>query len=253
MSLQFKPMPLMSRFCILLSHVVQLFPCLKATIAIVLMHIFLIVVGLQFSGVAAVDFKVYYEAAVWWNYGSNPWQLKLAQFQADSYDLPFLYPPPFFIFFTPFISLDVTSAFITWTCLMESLMIPTYIILALSVRDAGIELTERNKSIIFATLLLSGPTMEGLVVGQVQMITLFAVLLYWYSISHKWPGFAGVCLAIACLIKPFLAVAILCAIWFREWRVVHYFFLTIFLVFFLSLCGGVTIRSYVDYLTRIQL
>lgn len=237
---------------VLMSRGIDLFPSMNSMSIILLIHLFLIIVGLEFSHIEALDFKVYYEAAVCWDFGCNPWQLKLNRFRTDPSILPFLYPPPFFVLFRPFLSLNPTSAYGTWLLLMELLLIPVYVLLAISVRDAGIQLTNRNKTIIFSILFLSGPTIEGLLVGQVQVLTASAMLIYWYSLSNRLPGLAGISLALACFLKPFLLIAILCAIWFREWRVIHYFVLTVIIIIFISSVLGIGIKAYVDYFTAMS-
>lgn len=240
-----KRLALRIRFLMKLS--IELLPHYDIMIPIAFAHAILIIVGVLYSGITAIDFKVYYEAAICRDIGSNPWQFKLARISADSSILPFLYPPLFFVFFRPFLFLDFTSAYVVWVILMELLLIPMYFLLALSARDVGIDLSNRNKGIILSMLLLTGPTMEAVLVGQVQILTALLLLIYWYSLSHRYSAIAGMSLALACIFKPFVVIVMICALWFKEWLVIHYFILTIVFMFFASMSIGIEIREYVDY------
>jgi len=225
----------------------ELLPPLITLIPIMLLHVILIIIGFQYSRIVGLDFKVYYEAALCWDIGCNPWKLKLALLQNNSSILPFLYPPPFFILFRPFLFFSVTSAYGIWLFLMELMLLPIYALLVLSVRDAGIPLSDRNKSIVFAMLLLSGPTIEALLVGQVQILIALLLLIYWYSLCHKYSGLAGVSLAAACIFKPFLAVCIICALWFRLWPVIPFFILALLFVILISASASIGTKEYIEY------
>ena len=155
------------------------------------------------------DFFNYYG---WWaDYwgGSNPWTDHRGLMHGCNYT------PVYVELFSPLASLDRRTAFWVW---QSGQLLCVAIAVLLLARESTPPLSAALTIIVLSLMLLSRPTMGVLVWGETAPMLLALLCASWFFSRRDRPAAAGLCLALAALIKLFPAAAGGYFLFGRRWR-----------------------------------
>jgi hypothetical protein len=127
------------------------------------------------------------------------------------------YLPFFVLFMAPFGLLPAWLA-----CVLFNLLSISLLVLCLVMIDRWLLPVRRGGGLVriaVPTLLALPFITAGLVLGQVIVVVLFLITLGWFLFEQKRDTPAGVCFALAALIKAFPAIVLLYVLLKRRWRV----------------------------------
>jgi len=142
------------------------------------------------------DFGFYYQAAKAYTAGNSIYQ-----------DTNFLYPPLSIFLFLPLSYLSLEQAGIIWATLTVLLLVLTVVILLRILRHYGIQPSKIESVLIFTAILLFYPTTITITHGQIDILVLSLVTLYYYFLFVNRKRFiAAVFLSIATMIKVWPAI-----------------------------------------------
>ena len=165
-----------------------------------------------------VDFAIFYG---WWtdySSGGDPWVV-----QSKKIDLrPGLsrphycnYPPFFVEVFSPLARLDQKTAFWIWEAAQMLCLVGAVLMLA---RANAPPLGAAPTIIVLALVILSRQFAGALVAAQVTPMLLALLSASWFCARRERPAAAGLCLAIAALLKLYPAGAAGYFLFGRRWR-----------------------------------
>lgn len=173
------------------------------------------------------DFAVYYEAAVMFLQGLNPYQGLLTR------SFPYNYPPTSLLFLWPIGFLDQSTANIVWNLVsISAVILSIWITLKIAFRRPGV--------VLFGFLCLIFtipffPVKFNIGNGQINhfLLLLFALAIYFYHTGRK--NLSALFLAAAALIK--IAPAVFALYWLikQDWRQIIRFGLMVIAIGLLSL------------------
>jgi hypothetical protein len=138
-----------------------------------------------------IDFSVYYQYTKLFLNGGNPYLI------AEKTPIPLNYPPSFLLFFSPFTFLSQFPAqiFFTLTSLAALLYASNFLL-------CFFRFPLPVRLLLLSLLLQNFPTKFTLVLGQVNLIILFLVVLSWLSCQKRQQVISGLFWGLSILIKP---------------------------------------------------
>ncbi len=119
------------------------------------------------------------------------------------------------------LSRDLVVHLLVWSSLVGILWSAGELVLTtLTERNAAPQPSQRTPIRIACAViaLLFLPVVEGVRVGQIQVVLTFLWMLAALAILRRARARAGICLALICAFKPMLAIFLLWAILRRQWR-----------------------------------
>jgi len=166
----------------------------------------------------AVDFKIFYG---WWtdySSGGDPWMVQPAQTDLrPGLERPHdcNYPPFFVEIFSPLARLDQKTAFWIWEAAQMLCLVSAVLMLA---RGNDPPLGAAPTIIVLSLVLLSRQFAGALVAAQVTPMLLGLLSASWYCARRERAAAAGLCLALAALLKLYPAGAAGYFLFGRRWR-----------------------------------
>jgi hypothetical protein len=194
------------------------------------------------------DFHTYYQAALAVRAGHNPFAPAVAWMQATLHHRPdtppighislYVYPPLLAIALIPFTIMPYPAALAVWNLCNIALLIGSCYF---TLRIAAIRPSRTIMLGLIAAALSLSPVHSELFFAQVDLALLFLLCATLWAMIAQRPYLAGCLLAVACVIKPVLLVALPFVIWKRGYRaaaVGGIGFLVLLLLPFIWLGGG---------------
>jgi hypothetical protein len=179
----------------------------------------------RFSGWQFTDFpSFYYGAKSALDLLVSPYGAHLTEL-AGRYVHPFLYPPQSLLFFWPLTALEFAAAGAVLTAISLGLFfVSLAITLHVLVRPAHRNLL----GVVACTFVLyaSQAFKVNLVLGQINIVVLFAICLSWVLIRKSSFAGAGICLAFAALLKAHPVLLVLPLFILKEYGVLRWFLIT---------------------------
>jgi alpha-1,2-mannosyltransferase len=164
------------------------------------------------------DFSFYYG---WWtdySSGGDPWMVQTAKTELRPGLFRPLYcnSPPFFVqVFSPLARFDQKTAFWIWQAVQMICLMAAVLMLA---RGSDPPLGAAATVIILSILLLSRQFAGTLVMAEVTPTILALLTASWFCSRRERPAAAGLCLALAALVKLYPAAAGGYFLFARRWR-----------------------------------
>lgn len=183
-----------------------------------------------------VDFEAYYNGAMAFRHGLPVYQNMVDFFQAGPYQykgpLPYVYPPAFVIFLSPLSYVSFSSAVVLWIFFNQILFFTGlfFLIKTIARRYSWIEL-----SLVVFVCMNFTPLFVDYLIGQCNIILFFLIALGLYMYRSNRPVYAGIALALACVIKVIPLLLLLYGLWKRQYKVFVAGMLTLFFIFIYSL------------------
>lgn len=149
-------------------------------------------------GTWTFDFSVYYKAAQAFTAGEGIYQ-----------NSRFLYPPLSIFLFLPLSYLSLELAGVLWAMLTVLLLVSTIIVISKILRCYGIQPSKIELPLIFVAMFLFYPTSIAVTHGQIDILVLFLVtLFYYYLFVDRRKIVASMFLSIATMIKVWPAILV---------------------------------------------
>jgi len=183
-----------------------------------------------------IDFEAYYNGAMAFRHGLPIYQNMVDFFQAGPYcykgPLPYVYPPAFAVFLSPLSYLSFDNAVLLWICVNHILFMTGLFLLikTISRKYSWIEFA----AIVFVCMNFT-PLFVDYLLGQSNIILFFLVALGLYMYRNDRSVYAGIALALACVIKVIPLLLLLYSLWKRQYKVFVAGMLTLLFVFIYSL------------------
>lgn len=183
-----------------------------------------------------IDFEAYYNGALAFRHGLPIYQTMVDFFQAGPYyykgPLPYVYPPAFTVFLSPLSYLSFDNAVLLWICVNHILFLTGLFLLikTISRKYSWIELA----AIVFVCMNFT-PLFVDYLLGQSNIILFFLVTLGLYMYRSNRSVYAGIALALACVIKVIPFFLLVYFLWKRQYKVFVAGILTLFGIFVYSL------------------
>lgn len=183
-----------------------------------------------------IDFEAYYNGALAFRYRLPIYQTMVDFFKAGPYHykgpLPYVYPPSFVIFLSPLAYLSFGKAVLVWVFVNQALFFSGIYLLFRTI--------SRKHSYVEAMVLLFvfmnfTPLFIDYLLGQCNVILFFLIAVGLYCYRSDKPVYAGVAMALACVIKVIPALLLFYALWKRQFRVFLSGILTLIAIFGYSL------------------
>jgi hypothetical protein len=155
------------------------------------------------------DFTVFYG---WWSdysSGGDPWTDTRGPMRGCNQ------PPTFIEIFSPLARLDRKTAFWIWQAVQFLCVLTAVLLLA---RGNDPPLGAAPTIIVLSLVLMSRPFAGALVWSQIAPMLLALLSAAWFCARRKRPAAAGLCLALAALLKLFPAGAAGYFLFSRRWR-----------------------------------
>lgn len=139
--------------------------------------------------------------------------------------IPYINPPLLAILFQPFTALSCGDALRVWRLISIAMWVAVTVLLAWQVwqrcarRGASPARSALAAAFIIALSAFSYPVLDGLWLGQVNLLLLGGIVLAWWLRERNQPIAAGMILAAITLIKLIPAVLIVYFLLRRDWRV----------------------------------
>jgi hypothetical protein len=183
-----------------------------------------------------VDFEAYYNAALIFRHGGGLYDLMITYFREGpaNYDgpFPYVYPPAFVIFLSPLGYMSFQYAALTWL-LVNQVLFFTGVFLLIKTISKKLSWTEFI-SLIFVFMNFM-PLFIDYLVGQCTVLLFFLLVLALYFYRMKKDIYAGIFLAIACIIKVVPLFILGYFLWKRSYKVFLAGISAIFIIFLYSL------------------
>jgi len=181
------------------------------------------------SNVSLADFKVFYQAALDVRYNRDPFQPALSaqglvsQNNALATGSYFVYPLPFAIALVPLTYLPLEVAALIWAALSILSFVLTISLLVQICHKHG---WQSLTPLLVICCSMIGIVRNELKLGQSDLILTCLIVSSYFAYIHKRDTLAGVLLALAVIVKPYLGLILLYFIWKRAYRVVVVFLFT---------------------------
>ena len=148
------------------------------------------------------DFTAYYTAADLIAEGQNPYDTSLFASRAANLgfrsDRPYIYPPFLAIALIPLTLLPPQGAALVWFGLNIGFLLLSLVLLSVS---SGIHRHSTHFLIFLLGALTFYPVIFSLFVGQVNILVLFLLVLFWTFLEQRREALAGLALGAASMIK----------------------------------------------------
>lgn len=173
------------------------------------------------------DYDAYYSAALAVRSGESPYERALMWSRegwADSYPArpidtpPYPYPPAFAIAFLPFTFVPVQVGALVWLALMVGCIVGTATVLTGLLLHVGWLYRAAAILGLSAIIALFQPVRASLRAAQVDCLLLFLLAVALWAFIKRSDVRAGMFLALAVSVKPFLGFLILFFLWKRAYR-----------------------------------
>jgi hypothetical protein len=155
-----------------------------------------------------------------------------------------VHPPTSILLAIPLAEMSYPSAFLVWNLIsLFGLAASLY----LTARGLGIALTAWSVWPIYTLLVICNPLHQQIFQGQLNLVLLVLIIGTWWADRNDRPGWAGVFLGAATVIKLFPGFLFLYFIFQRRWRAIASGAATIVVLTLLTtmLLGSASYRDYV--------
>jgi hypothetical protein len=133
-------------------------------------------------------------------------------FVKEAVNTPFLYPPPSIVWFVPLGWLEIHTAAGAWYAVHLACLAASIIVLSLTFLET---ISAINVAFITTLVLMVHGTDWNVENAQTVFLLLLFISL---AFRHRNGTVGGVWLALAILVKPFMAIVVLYAVLLRKWR-----------------------------------
>jgi Glycosyltransferase family 87 len=167
-----------------------------------------------------LDFSIYYISATALHEGYNPYTTDFNKLEGSKgFEIKGIQhatdPPTFLLCIEPLAFMTPRAAFFTWTAL-NALMLSAALIMLLG-KESGLD--TRTKSALTAMGLIYVPVAEHFYFGQSKILILLMLVLFVRLTEQKLERSAGLCLALAGLLRIFPLLLLGYFVIQRRWRV----------------------------------
>ena len=183
-----------------------------------------------------IDFEAYYNAALAFKFGAPLYDFMIRFFEVGpaKYNgpLPYVYPPPFAVFLSPLAYMGFKHAVLFWNLVNQVLFFSGVLLLLKTIarKYSWMELG----AIIFVCLNFR-PLFIDHLLGQCNIVLFFLMVLTLYFYRSNKDVYAGISLAMACVIKVIPCFLLGYFLWKRQYKVFAAGVLTLLLIFVYSL------------------
>ena len=183
-----------------------------------------------------IDFEAYYNAALAFKFGAPLYDFMIRFFEVGpaKYNgpLPYVYPPPFAVFLSPLAYMGFKHAVLFWNLVNQILFFSGVLLLLKTIarKYSWMELG----AIIFVCLNFR-PLFIDHLLGQCNIVLFFLMVLTLYFYRSNKDVYAGISLAMACVIKVIPCFLLGYFLWKRQYKVFVAGVLTLLLIFVYSL------------------
>jgi hypothetical protein len=183
-----------------------------------------------------IDFEAYYNAALAFKSGAPLYDLMIKFFEMGpaKYEgpLPYVYPPPFAVFLSPLANMELNHAILFWNILNQIFFFSGMLLLIKTIarKYSWMELG----ALIFVCMNFR-PLFVDHLLGQCNIILFFFMVLTLYFYRLNKNIYAGIFLAMACIIKIIPCFLLAYFLWKRQYKLFAAGVLTLFLIFVYSL------------------
>jgi len=167
-----------------------------------------------------IDFEAYYNGALAFRYQFPLYQCMVDFFKAGPYHykgpLPYVYPPFFAIFLSPLAYLSFNKAVLVWFFVNQALFFAGFFLLLRSISQKYSRIEVVVMTFVFMNFT---PLFVDYLLGQSNIILFFLMTagLYWYRTGK--PVYAGIAIALACMIKVIPLLVLFYTLWKRQFKV----------------------------------
>ncbi len=183
-----------------------------------------------------IDFEAYYNGALAFRYKFPLYQTMVDFFKVGPYayegPLPYVYPPFFAIFLSPLAYLSFNTAVFVWFFINQILFFSgIYLLLrTMSRKYSSIEI-----AVLLFVFMNFTPLFVDYLIGQCNVILFFLITAGLYCYRSDKPVYAGIAMALACVIKVIPVLLLFYALWKRQFKVFLAGMLTLLSIFSYSL------------------
>ena len=183
-----------------------------------------------------IDFEAYYNGALALRYRFPLYQTMVDFFKAGPYHyegpLPYVYPPFFVIFLSPLAYMSFNTAVFVWLFINQAVFFSGlyFLLRAISEKYSRVEAV----TMIFVFLNFT-PLFVDYLLGQCNVILFFFIATGLYCYRSNKPVYAGIAIALACIIKVIPLLLLFYTLWKRQYKVFLAGVLTLVFVFSYSL------------------
>lgn len=161
------------------------------------------------------DFNMYYNAA------------KIFLSGGDIYNnTGFLYPPLAIVLYLPFANLNFNQAFVLMSLLDLFLFALTIVFIIKILHHYNVVLSMPKKILLFFVIFLSYPACTSFSRGQIDILILFLITIFYYQVLENKNLSAGISLTIATILKVFPASLVFLGFFLRKIKFIISYFLT---------------------------
>ena len=183
-----------------------------------------------------IDFEAYYNAALAFRFGVPIYDLMIKFFEVGpaTYEgpLPYVYPPLFAAILSPLANMEFKHAVLLWNLLNQIFFFSGMLLLIKTIarKYSWMELG----TLIFVCMNFS-PLFIDHLLGQCNIILFFLMVLTLYFYRSNKDVYAGISLAMACIIKVIPCFLLVYFLWKRRFKVFAAGVITLFILFMYSL------------------
>jgi len=183
-----------------------------------------------------IDFEAYYNGALAFRYRFPIYQTMVDFFKAGPYHyegpLPYVYPPFFVIFLSPLAYLGFNTAVFVWIFINQVFFFSGLYLLLRTI--------SRKYSCVEAVVMVFvfmnfTPLFVDYLLGQCNVILFFLIAAGFYCYRNDKPVYAGIAIALACVIKVIPLLLLFYTLWKRQFKVFLAGVLTLVSIFGYSL------------------
>jgi hypothetical protein len=181
--------------------------------------------GPPFGAVMGQDFRAILRAAHEIKAGENPYAYALAFARSPDFRefhtwevAPYPYPLLTANLFRPLTELEPEAALDFWIAVNLALVVACALLAVWAFSTAGLLATTTRFLFMLTLFYVYGPTQTNLLLGQMDLIILFLLLLSYVLYRRGHDTVAGVSLAFAVALNPTAGALLLFFGWKRQWR-----------------------------------
>jgi glycosyltransferase involved in cell wall biosynthesis len=211
--------------------------------------------GPPFGAVMGQDLRAVLRAAHEIKAGENPYAFALAFGRSPSFQqfltwevAPYPYPLLAAILTQPLTGLEPEAAINLWTVITLALIVGSALLAVRAFSNVGFAASAMRFVFILTLFYVYGPTQINLLLGQLDMLILFLLLLCYLLYRRGSSTGAAVSLAFAVALNPTAGAVLLFFAWKRQWRLLGVSIMTVILLTTAGFClaGWDRLRDYLE-------